>query len=305
MYKNILVPLDRSEMAEAAIKVAIDMAKAFDGKIRLIHVVEIIPFFPKIMKEQYRIQEAKAKEYFSRITQQIEDSGIIVETVIKTGEPSLVICEYAKRQDVDIIIMSNGGAGRVWSDRWEMGAVAEKVLNQAPKCVLMVRSISNNLLRGRNILVVDDESDILDTIEEALDMCIIHKATDHDSALNYINRNMYDIAILDIMGVGGFDLLEKTTAKGIPTVMLTAHAMTSESLKKAAKLGAVSFLPKEKIMELQSFLEDIIRGNGKPVWKKLFARLTPYFSKRFGWGHQEAKDIVEEIQGLDELWKKF
>ena len=305
MYENILVPLDRSEMAEAAIKVAIDMAKAFDGKIKLIHVLEIIPFFPKIMEEQYRIQEAKAKEYFSSITQQIEDSGIIVETVIKTGEPSLVICEYAKRQDVDIIIMSNGGAGRVWSDRSEMGSVAAKVLNQSPKRVLVVRSISNDLLRGRNILVVDDESDILDTIEEALDMCIIHKATDHDSALDYINRNMYDIAILDIMGVGGFDLLEKTTAKGIPTVMLTAHAMTSESLKKAAKLGAVSFLPKEKIMELQSFLEDIIRGSGKPVWKKLFARLAPYFSKRFGWGPQEAKDIVEEIQGFDELWKKF
>ena len=305
MYENILVPLDQSETAEAAIKVAIDMARAFDGKIRLIHVVEIIPFFPKIMEEQYRIQKEKTDEYFNRITQEIEDSGIIVDTVIKTGEPSLVICEYAKRQDIDIIIMSNGGAGRVWFDRWEIGSVAEKVLNQSPKHVLVVRSISDDLLKGRNILVVDDEPDILDTVEETLDMCIIHKAIDHDTAVDYINRNMYDVAILDIMGVGGFDLLEKTTAKGIPTVMLTAHAMTEESLKKAAKLGAVSFLPKEKIMELQSFLEDIIKGSGKPVWKKLFARLAPYFSKRFGWSDQKAKDVVEEIQGFDELWKKF
>ena len=305
MYENILVPLDCSEASETAIPVAIDMARAFDAKITLIHVLEIIPSFPKIMEEQYRLKKAEAEEYFSKIEEENAEKGIFVETVIKAGEPSLVICEYARRQDVDIIIMSNGGAGRVWSDRWEMGSVAEKVLNQSPKHVLVVRSISDDLLRGRNILVVDDEPDILDTIEETLDMCIIHKATDHNSALECIKRNMYDIAILDIMGVGGFDLLEKTASKGIPTVMLTAHAMTEESLKKAAKLGAVSFLPKEKIIELQSFLEDIIRGSGKPVWKKLFNRLSPYFSKRFGWSSQEAKDIVEEIQGFDEIWKKF
>ncbi len=305
MYENILVPLDRSETAEAAVKAAISMAKVFDGKIKLIHVLEILPLLPKARAEEYKALKTNAEKYLSEMTEQIEKSGVYAESVIKTGEPSLVICEYAKRHDVDIIIMSNGGSGRVWFDRWGIGSVAEKIVNQSPKHVLVVRSVSDNILRGRNILVVDDEPDILETIEETLDMCIIHKAVDHDSALEYINKNMYDIAILDIMGVGGFDLLEKTTSKGIPSVMLTAHAMTSESLSKAAKLGAVSFLPKEKIMELQSFLEDIIRGSGKPVWKKLFGRLAPYFRKRFGWSPEEEKDVVPELQEIDELWKKY
>jgi len=304
MYENILVPLDRSEVAEEAIKSATSMAKAFDGKIRLIHVLEILPLLPKAKEKEYQALKAKAEDYLSQITKKIEESGVPAEAVIKTGEPSLVICEYAKRQDVDIIIMSNAGANRVWFDRWQIGSVAEKVLNHSPKHVLVVRSVSDDILRGRNILVVDDEPDILETIEEALDMCVVHKAADYDTALQYIENNKYDIAILDIMGVAGFDLLKQTTAKGFPTVMLTAHAMTSESLTRAAKLGAVSFLPKEKIIELQSFLEDIILGSGKPVWKKLFDRLAPYFRKRFGWSPEEEKDVVTELQGLDEIERK-
>ena len=126
-------------------------------------------------------------------------------------------------------------------------------------------------------------------------MCLIQKATDHDTALEYIANNRYDLAILDIMGVDGFDLLKHTVAKGIPTVMLTAHALTPEALSKSAKLGAVSFLPKEKMPELESFLVDVIRNTGTPVWKKLFDRLAPYFRKRFGWSSKEEAAAIKEL----------
>ncbi len=304
MYKNILVPLDRSEIAEEAIETAIGMAKAFDGKITLIHVLEMLALLPKAKEIEYKKLKAKAEEYLAKIKKKIEDSGISAEAVIKPGEPSLVICEYARRQDVDMIVMTNSGASRVWFDREEIGYVASKVLKHSPKNVLLVRSVSDEILKGRTILVVDDEPDILETVEEILDMCVVHKAADQDTALEYIRKNRYDIAILDIMGVGGFDLLEESVSKGIPTVMLTAHALTPESLTKAAKLGAVSFLPKEKMMELQSYLEDIILGTGRPVWKKLFDRLAPYFRKRFGWSPKEEKDVVTELQDLESVGKK-
>lgn len=301
MYQNILVPLDRSEVAEEAIQHAIHLAKAFDGKIKLVHVLEILPLLPKAGEEEWETLKTKAKTYLSKIKKMIEDSGVAAEAEIKTGEPSLVICEYAKGQDVDIIIMTNAGSSRVWFDKWEIGSVAERVLNHSPKNVFVVRSASDNILRGRKILVVDDEPDILETIEEALDMCVVHTAADHDTALEYIKKTKYDIAVLDIMGVAGFDLLEQTTAKGIPSVMLTAHSLTSESLTKAVELGAVSFLPKEKMMELQTFLEDIIKGSGKPVWKKLFDRMAPYFRKRFDWSPEEEKDVVTQLRGVEEI----
>jgi CheY-like chemotaxis protein len=159
---------------------------------------------------------------------------------------------------------------------------------------------ADNLLRDKAILVVDDEPDVLDTVSEILDMCQIYKAIDYDTAIQYLTGYTYDVVILDIMGVNGFELLKTAVSRGFPAVMLTAHALSPESLKKSIKLGAVSFLPKEKIPELPSFIEDVVMGGGKPVWQKLFDRLGSYFSKRFGpdWKEQDKffKEFEEELK---------
>ena len=164
---------------------------------------------------------------------------------------------------------------------------------------------SDSALKNKVILVVDDEPDVLETVEEELDMCLIHKAGDYDTALQLLLSYTYDIVILDIMGVNGFELLKTAVSRGFPTVMLTAHAITPEALKKSIKLGALSFLPKEKIPELQAFLEDVVLGGGKPVWQKLFDKLGNYFDKRFGpdWKEKDRffkefeKELKESLEG--------
>lgn len=145
-------------------------------------------------------------------------------------------------------------------------------------------------LEDKIILVVDDEPDVLETVGEILDMCLVYKAKSYEEALEYLRGYTIDIAILDIMGVNGFELLKRSVGKGIPTVMLTAHALTPEALKKSMKLGAVTFLPKEKISDLQEFLEDVVLGGGKPIWVKFFDRLGAYFERRFGpdWKEKDA-----------------
>jgi hypothetical protein len=105
----------------------------------------------------------------------------------------------------------------------------------------------------------------------------------------------FDIVILDIMGVRGFELLKNSVSRGFPTVMLTAHVFTSEALKNSIKMGAVSFLPKEKLSELVSFLEDIVLGDGKSAWIKLFDKMGTYFSRHFG----------SDWKKRDEFFKKF
>lgn len=159
-------------------------------------------------------------------------------------------------------------------------------------------------LKDKLILVVDDEPDILETVEEHLDICQIHKATDYDTALQYILSYTYDVVILDIMGVNGFELLKKSVSIGFPTVMFTAHALSPESLKKSIKLGAVSFLPKEKIAELRLHLEDVILGGGESVWQKLFDRMGSYFNKKFGpdWKEKDKffKEFEEELRASQE-----
>lgn len=164
---------------------------------------------------------------------------------------------------------------------------------------------SDSPLKDKVILAVDDEADILQTVEELLDMCLVHKAVDYNTAIQHLLSYTYDIVILDIMGVNGFELLKTSVDRGFPTVMLTAHALTQEALKKSIKLGAVSFVPNDEILELKTHLEDVVLGGGKPVWRKLFDRLGSYFDKHFGpdWKEKDKffKDFEEELkQGLEE-----
>ena len=296
MFRNILVPLDRSSLAEEAVQTAITFAKSLNARLTLLNVLEILPILQKDKDAEYKALRAKGEEYLAGIRKEIEKNDISVEIVFEAGDPSLVICKCAQRQDVDLVVMSSHGRGGV--ERWALGSVSDKVLRHSPKPVLLVRSASRDVLRGRTILLVDDEPDVLDSIAEELDMCVLYKATTHDSALEYIENNRYDIVVLDIMGVDGFDLLKHTVSRGIPTVMLTAHSMTSEALSKSAKLGAVSFVPKEKIPELKNILIDVIQSSGRPVWKKLFDRFSPYFRRSFGWSAVEEKDISEKFEQI-------
>jgi len=155
---------------------------------------------------------------------------------------------------------------------------------------------SESLLKDNVILVVDDEEDVLDTVEEVLDMCLVTKAQDYDTARQYLMSYTYDIVILDIMGVNGFDLLKTSVKRGFPTVMLTAYALTPEALEKSIKLGAVSFLPKEKMADLEEFLADIVLKGGQPVWGKLFDKLGGFFNKRFGPDWKERNKFFEEFE---------
>jgi CheY-like chemotaxis protein len=152
-------------------------------------------------------------------------------------------------------------------------------------------------LKDKIILVVDDEPDVLDTVGEILDMCVVHKAPDYDTALQYLSKNKYDAVVLDIMGVNGFELLKNADSRGFPAVMLTAHAVMPEALKRSIKLGAVSFIPKDKMMELKDLLEDVVLGGGKRLWwLKSFDRLGPYFDDRFGADWKEKDRFFKEFE---------
>jgi len=129
-----------------------------------------------------------------------------------------------------------------------------------------------------------------------LDMCLVYKAPDYNSAMQLLLGFTYDIVILDIMGVNGFELLKIAVRRGFPTVMLTAHALTADALKKSIKLGAVSFLPKDKIYELPYFLEEVVLGKGRPIWNKLFDRLGSYFDDRFGYDWKEKDKFFKEFE---------
>ena len=155
---------------------------------------------------------------------------------------------------------------------------------------------ASQILKDKVVLVVDDEPDVLDTVADILETCLVKKAVDYETARQYLMSFTYDIVILDIMGVNGFELLKISVKRGFPTVMLTAYALSPEALEKSIKLGAVSFLPKEKMSQLESYLADVVLGGNKPVWGRLFHKLEDLFSKRFGPDWMQRNSFFNEFE---------
>ena len=145
--------------------------------------------------------------------------------------------------------------------------------------------MTESSLNGKSFLAVDDEPDVLAVLEEeiryACKECTIDKATSYDKAAELLKSNNYDVVILDIMGVRGFDLLEIAVGRGFRAAMLTAHALTPEALKKSHDLGARAYLPKDKLGEIVPFLEDVLQYEYETGWKRLMRKLEGYFDKRF------------------------
>jgi CheY-like chemotaxis protein len=143
-----------------------------------------------------------------------------------------------------------------------------------------------SILEGKRILAVDDEPDVLEVLEEEIlescPKCKVDKATTYKEAENLLKTNHYDIVILDIMGIRGFDLLELAVSRNFRVAMLTSHALSSEALKRSFQLKARSFLPKEKLGEIVPFLEDVLTYEYLPGWNLLYEKLKSYFNGKFG-----------------------
>jgi DNA-binding NtrC family response regulator len=167
-----------------------------------------------------------------------------------------------------------------------------------PQTAGRLKMPDKKLLDGKKILLVDDEPDVLDALEELLPMCDVVKASDFKAAKGYLETRYFDIAILDIMGVEGYRLLEAATARGITAVMLTAHALSPENVVKSYKQGAASYLPKEEMVNIESFLNNILEAQeqGKNPWTRWYIRMASFFEKKFG---------PEWQKGEKDFWEKF
>jgi len=146
--------------------------------------------------------------------------------------------------------------------------------------------MTESILNGKKILAVDDEPDVLSILEEeirgAAPKCVFEKATTYEGAAEKLESQTYDLVILDIMGVRGFDLLDLAVKKNLPVVMLTAHALTPEALKRSFEMKARAYLPKEKLGEVVPFLEDVFQYEFLPGWKRLMKKLEGFFKAKWG-----------------------
>ena len=148
-----------------------------------------------------------------------------------------------------------------------------------------------DILEGKKVLIVDDEPDILSVLEELLFMCRVVKATTFKAARTLLETRDFDIAVLDIMGVEGYRLLEIARRRNIPALMLTAHALTPDNVVRSIKEGADSYVPKDELGNITVFLSDVLQARKKGInpWKPWQDRLpSSYFERKWGAAWQDA-----------------
>lgn len=224
----------------------------------------------------------------------MEQAGVKCETLqsvrgLSAGED---LVQFAIEKRVDHIFL--GIRKKSKAQKAVMGSTSRHVILKAPCPVTTVRFDLKNLtnrqlLRHRMLLVVDDEPDIVETIEELLDVCTIFPANSYETAKDLLSGQHFDLAVLDIMGVRGYDILELARNRDIPALMLTAHALSPENLKESIEKGADSYVPKDELANIPDHVADVLRnrfagGQGYGAW---FGKLRPFFDKTFGKGWRE------------------
>ena len=129
-------------------------------------------------------------------------------------------------------------------------------------------------------------------------MCHVVRSTNFDEAKRELETQRFDMAILDIMGVDGYQILRIAREKNVIAVMLTAHALSVEDTAKSFNEGAASYIPKEEMVNIVTYLNDILEAKEekKHFWWRWRKRFTPYYHRRFG---PEWKDREKEF------WEKL
>ena len=158
--------------------------------------------------------------------------------------------------------------------------------------------MTKDVLEGKRILIVDDEPDVIETLKDLLTMCSLVEAYTFEDARDFFERESFDLAILDIMGVDGYKLLEVAKDKDVPAIMLTANALSVSHTVWSFKGGAAFYVPKEEMIHIERFLKDILvaRKKGKNLRNRWLERMGSYYEKKFGpdWQHDD-----------EEFWEDF
>jgi len=145
MYKKILVPLDGSELAERSLAHMKAIAKGCQvPEVVLIGVVEPIPLAGELSgfsAAELGVQAEKQaldwlKGYLAGVADKMSSEGMNVKTALAHGKAADEILDYARKNQVDLIIMTTHG--RSGLARWAMGSVADRIVRHARIPVLIV-----------------------------------------------------------------------------------------------------------------------------------------------------------------------
>ncbi len=145
--KNILLPTDFSEGSKEAALYALQLANKLIVPIKVIHVVDFLPHtglrdFTWVAAQTIADFETSAHQQLIAFTKELgTDVPTSCHLEIKIESPSDAICAYAKKENMDLIVIAKHG--RKGLNRLLLGSVTEKVVRQSHCPVLVIPVFDN------------------------------------------------------------------------------------------------------------------------------------------------------------------
>lgn len=148
--QRILLPLDGSTVAEAALPQAQALARANDAQLVLLQVIQRLDERSRSVlfrneataKAFFAEWRAGAESYLELMIERLAKEGIRAEGRVAVDNPDQAICALAKSDQIDLVIM--GTHGRTGLNRWVYGSVASQVLRCAQCPLLLVRTLTKS-----------------------------------------------------------------------------------------------------------------------------------------------------------------
>jgi nucleotide-binding universal stress UspA family protein len=146
IYKNILVPLDGSKLAETALGDALNLAELSRARVILLQALEpveqpigLVTSYPIYLDQrEWEAQKEAVQGSLDSVRQRLATTKVEIETIVEVWDYAAAILDYAHKQPIDLIVMATHG--RSGLSRWVYGSVADKVLRGAEVPVLLVRA---------------------------------------------------------------------------------------------------------------------------------------------------------------------
>ena len=140
--RNVLVPVDFSENAEAAAIYASDLAQKSGAKLHLLHVVEPASFVNDLKNVPFTLSDkqlqATAMTDLEALATRFIDPSVQATWIVKHGKAYQQIVKVAKVLKADMIVISTHGYTGL--KHTIMGSTAERVVRHAPCPVLVLRA---------------------------------------------------------------------------------------------------------------------------------------------------------------------
>ena len=137
--KKVLAPLDFSEHSAEALRNAWELTRDVNGEMHIVHVVG--PHFTIVERSRELARETameeQAEEELARLKKDELGDSDKVSTAVLVGPPAAKLVEYAKQNDIDLIVLP--AFGHSGSEYALIGGVTEKLVRNAPCSVLVLK----------------------------------------------------------------------------------------------------------------------------------------------------------------------